>query len=175
MATKTVLPAAVLALRLLTLALLAASLAVIAADKLTIDLGDGEAPQRYTFKDVHAYRYLLAVAVIGCAYTLLQLLVAAVSVARGKRAIGGGTKGVALLLVCADVVFALLLATGAAAGLGFTYDVMHVVDPSSAPDSKLHRDLDRFFMMANASAGLMLVAAACVALMVMLSVYGLVM
>ncbi|KAL6842899.1 hypothetical protein ACP4OV_027212 [Aristida adscensionis] len=157
MATKTTLPSAVFVLRLLTLALLAASLAVITADKLTIDLGSGKAPQS------------------GCAYTLLQLAVAAVSVARGKPAIGGsGTESVALLLVCADVVFALLLVTGAAVGLGFTYDVQRVVDPSSAPESKLHRDLDRFFAVAYASAGLMLIAAACVALMVMLSVYALV-
>lgn len=64
-------------------------------------------------------RYVLAVAVIGCAYTLLQLPFAAVSIARGKSAAnvdGGGGVAAALVLVFADVVLVLLLATGAAAG-----------------------------------------------------------
>lgn len=54
--SRTALPSAVLALRLLTLALLAASLAVIAADKLTLDFGGGLPPKKITFKDVNAYR-----------------------------------------------------------------------------------------------------------------------
>ncbi|KAL6654115.1 hypothetical protein ACP70R_007580 [Stipagrostis hirtigluma subsp. patula] len=171
------LPAAVvLALRLLTLALLAASLAVVATNKL--DIRTDDPPQKVTFRDVYAYRYLLAVAVVGCAYTLLQVPVAAVSVARRGRAVGGG--GVALLLVSADVALALVLATGAAAGLGLTYDarryfdgVLH--DAAALPGvDRLHRDMDRFFNLAYASAGLMLAAAACMALMIMISVYALV-
>ena len=112
--TTAALPSAILILRLLTLALLVASLALIAADKLRVD---GDQPQRFTFKDVHAYRYVLAVAVLGCAYTLLHLPFAAVGVARRKRLAGGGggSEDVALLLVVADVAFALLLAAGAAA------------------------------------------------------------
>jgi hypothetical protein len=79
MASRTVvLPSAVLILRLLTLGVLAASLALIAADKLNVD---SDPPQKYTFRDVYAYRYVLAVAVIGCAYTLLLLPLAAVSIA----------------------------------------------------------------------------------------------
>ncbi|KAJ1275822.1 hypothetical protein BS78_05G165900 [Paspalum vaginatum] len=172
----TAVPSAVLALRLLTLALLAASLALIAADKLNVD---SDPPQKYTFKDIHAYRYVLAVAVIGCAYTLLQLPFAAVSVARRKRVVGG-TDDVALFLVSADVVFAMLLAAGAAAGFGFTYDVKRYFDgvfrdTVQTPEvGRLHLDVDRFFDMAYASAGLMLAAAACTALMAMLSVYSLV-
>ncbi|XP_025826860.1 CASP-like protein 4D1 [Panicum hallii] len=167
--TTTALPSAVLILRLLTLALLAASLALIAADKLTVD---SDPPQRFTFKDVHAYRYVLAVAVVGCAYTLLHLPFAAASVAWMKRLVAGSGSedDVALLLiVCADVAFALLLAAGAAAGLGFTHDVKRYFD-----GVVLHRDVDRFFDLAYASAGLMLAAAACTALMIMLSVYSLV-
>jgi hypothetical protein len=170
MASRTVvLPSAVLILRLLTLGVLAASLALIAADKLNVD---SDPPQKYTFRDVYAYRYVLAVAVIGCAYTLLQLPLAAVSIARG-------TVAVALVLVLADVVFALLLATGAAAGFGFTYDVKRYLDGlfddtvRTPEDDKLHRDMDRFFELAYASAGLMLAAAACMALVIMLSVYSL--
>lgn len=161
MASRTVvLPSAVLILRLLTLGVLAASLALIAADKLNVD---SDPPQKYTFRDVYAYRYVLAVAVIGCAYTLLQLPLAAVSIARG-------TVAVALVLVLADVVFALLLATGAAAGFGFTYDVKRYLDGLFDDTA---RDMDRFFELAYASAGLMLAAAACMALVIMLSVYSL--
>jgi hypothetical protein len=161
MASRTVvLPSAVLILRLLTLGVLAASLALIAADKLNVD---SDPPQKYTFRDVYAYRYVLAVAVIGCAYTLLQLPLAAVSIARG-------TVAVALVLVLADVVFALLLATGAAAGFGFTYDVKRYLDGLF---DDTDRDMDRFFELAYASAGLMLAAAACMALVIMLSVYSL--
>lgn len=53
MASKTALPSAVLILRLLTLVLLAASLAVIATDKINVA---GDPPQKFTFKDVYAYR-----------------------------------------------------------------------------------------------------------------------
>lgn len=181
--TTIALPSAVLILRLLTLALLAASLALIAADKLTVH---SDPPQRFTFKDVHAYRYVLAVAVVGCAYTLLHLPFSAVSIARRKRLAGGGSGSeddVALLfIVCADVAFALLLAAGAAAGLGFTHDVKRYFDgvvfrgaAAGLPEvDRLHRDVDRFFDLASASAGLMLAAAACTALMIMLSVYSLV-
>lgn len=176
--TTAALPAAVLILRLLTLALLAASLAVIATDKLTIEGDAGDPPQKVTFKDVYAYRYVLAVAVIGCAYTLLQLPFAAVAIARRKPLVGEGVA--ALLLVFADVAFALLLAAGAAAGLGFTHDVKHYFDgvldgTDGSPElARLNRDVDRFFNLAYVSAGLMLAAAVCTALIIMLSVHALV-
>ncbi|OEL35383.1 hypothetical protein BAE44_0003597 [Dichanthelium oligosanthes] len=140
--------------------------------------------QRFTFRDIHTYRYVLAVAVVGCAYTLLHLPSMAVGVvARRKRAAdGGGTKDdvrVALLLVFTDVAFALLLAAGAAAGLGFTHDVKRYFDGvvfrddaagSGSPEvDRLHQDVDRFFDIAYASAGLMLAAAACTTLVIMLS------
>uniref|UniRef100_J3N8Y9 CASP-like protein n=1 Tax=Oryza brachyantha TaxID=4533 RepID=J3N8Y9_ORYBR len=96
--SRTALLSAVLALRLLTLALLAASLAVIAADKFAVD-----DDHKFTFKDVYAYRYVLAVAVVGCVYTLIQIPFAAVGIARRKGMIGG-SEDVALFLVCADVV-----------------------------------------------------------------------
>ncbi|XP_006662987.1 CASP-like protein 4D1 [Oryza brachyantha] len=161
--SRTALLSAVLALRLLTLALLAASLAVIAADKFAVD-----DDHKFTFKDVYAYRYVLAVAVVGCVYTLIQIPFAAVGIARRKGMIGG-SEDVALFLVCADVVFTLLVATGAAAGLGFTYDMKRLLGGSN-----LHGELARFLNLAFVSAGLMLLAAAAMALVVMLSVYSLV-
>ncbi|TVU24732.1 hypothetical protein EJB05_27186, partial [Eragrostis curvula] len=177
-AARTAAPYAVLILRLLTLALLAASLAIIAADKVTNNTDPESPPQKITFKDVYAYRYLLAVAVIGCAYTLLQIPFAAVSIARRKRVVGG-SDDVALLLLFADVAAAMLLATGAAAGFGLTYDAKKFFDGFfdgvQLPEvQQLHRDINRFFMLAFVSSGLMLAAAACVGLMVMVSAYSLV-
>ncbi|CAL4987597.1 unnamed protein product [Urochloa decumbens] len=187
MASKTTLPSAsILILRLLTLAFLAASLAVIAADKLTVIDGDDDPPQSFTFRDVQAYRYLLAVAVIGCAYTLLlQLPLAAAAVAwRNKQlAAAGAGDDVALLLALADVAFALMLASGAAAGLGFTHGVKRYFDGVvfagagggwPEVDRRLQLEVDRFFDMAYASAGLMVAAAACTAVIVVISVYSLV-
>ncbi|CAL4980830.1 unnamed protein product [Urochloa decumbens] len=191
MASKTTLPSAsILILRLLTLAFLAASLAVIAADKLTVIDGDDDPPQSFTFRDVHAYRYLLAVAVIGCAYSLLlQLPLAAAAVARRNKRLAAAGAGagagddVALLLALADVAFALMLASGAAAGLGFTHGVKRYFDGVvfagagggwPEVDRRLQREVDRFFDMAYASAGLMVAAAACTAVIVVISVYSLV-
>ncbi|KAK3118993.1 hypothetical protein QOZ80_9BG0712040 [Eleusine coracana subsp. coracana] len=178
MVSRAASPYVVLLLRLITLALLAASLAIIATDKFTDNSFPGVPPQKYTFKDVYAFRYLLAVAVIGCAYTLLQIPFAVVSIVRRKRVVGG-TYNVALLLVFVDVVAALLLATGAAAGLGFTYDAKRYADSLfdgvEAPELvRLHRDVNKFLALAFASSGLMLGAAVCVAITVMVCVYSLV-
>uniref|UniRef100_A0A8R7Q9S9 CASP-like protein n=1 Tax=Triticum urartu TaxID=4572 RepID=A0A8R7Q9S9_TRIUA len=111
---------------------------------------------------------MLAIAVAGCVYTLLQTPFAAVSIARRKTRIGG-SEGVALLLICVDVVFALLIATGTAAGYGYTGDAK-----CNADYTQLNTDISRFFVMAFFSAGLMLLAAACMALVIMISVYALV-
>lgn len=144
--------------------------------------------KRRTFSFI---RYVLAVAVIGCAYTLLLIPFAAVSIARRKRLVGGGGEGVALFLTFSDVVAALLLATGAAAVLGFSYDAKRYADltfdelqewyhqvqqflqepPELGP---LHHSVNRFLMLAYVSAGLMLCAAACVAITIIVCVYSLV-
>ncbi|KAL6842958.1 hypothetical protein ACP4OV_027271 [Aristida adscensionis] len=86
------------------------------------------------------------------------------------------------------VVFALLVATGGAAGLGVTYDANRSVNQQWFDDAdarrslativgdvdKVHRDVERFFALAYASSRLMLGAAACMALMIMISTYALV-
>lgn len=56
-----------------------------------------------TKNNLVCYRYVLAIAVIGCAYSLMQAPLAAITIAAKKRVIGG-TANVALLLVCVDVV-----------------------------------------------------------------------
>ncbi|KAL6001053.1 hypothetical protein ACLOJK_006780 [Asimina triloba] len=76
------LPRVALVLRLFTLALLAASIAVLVTDKFS--LSDGT---KTSFKDVVAYRFVLSTAVIGCAYTLLQIPLAIYHASTGKRLI----------------------------------------------------------------------------------------
>ncbi|KAF8694491.1 hypothetical protein HU200_038236 [Digitaria exilis] len=144
---------AILVLRFLSLILLAASLAIIAADKLTISF---DPLRNITFKDVHAYRYLLAAAVIGCTYTLLHLPFAVAGVARGNKPAATA----ALVVVLVDVAFAMTLATGAPRG-------------SASPTTRSATSTS-FFDLAYVSSGLMLAAAACTALMIMISVYSLV-
>ena len=72
-------------------------------------------------------------------------------------------------------------AMGDGAGLGFTHDAKRYFDGvefggtgGSPEDDRHQRDVDRFFDLASASAGLMLAAAACMALRIILSVYSLV-
>lgn len=117
-------------------------------------------------------------AVIGCAYTLLQIPFAAVSIARRKRIVGS-TDDVALFLIFTDIAAALLLATGAAAGLGFTYEAKRFADSlfdgNEAPEIiQLHRNVNRFLALAFAASGLMLGAAVCVGITIMVCVYSLV-
>ena len=86
-------------------------------------------------------------------------------------------------------VFAVVIATGAAAGYGYTVDAKRDADSTyrswerfaAATGSlippevtQLNTDIRRFFMLAFSSALLMLLAAACMALVIMISVYALV-
>jgi hypothetical protein len=48
-------------------------------------------------------RFVLAVGVIGCAYSLLSISFVAINLAGGRKMIGG-TEGGTVLLICADVV-----------------------------------------------------------------------
>jgi hypothetical protein len=48
-------------------------------------------------------RFVLAVGVIGCAYSLLAISFVAINLAGRKKMIGG-TEGGTVLLICADVV-----------------------------------------------------------------------
>uniref|UniRef100_A0A8I6WMU0 CASP-like protein n=1 Tax=Hordeum vulgare subsp. vulgare TaxID=112509 RepID=A0A8I6WMU0_HORVV len=177
-----VLPSVVLALRLVAMLLLAGSLALIVADNINVrsDLFEGG---RFVlkFKDIYTYRYVVAIAAIGCAYSLVQAPLAAVAIARKKRVIGG-TANVALFLICADMIFVIAIATAAGASFWFSIDADRYVDglyPDSLtkanPDfNRLRQDLDMFFVRASGAAVLMLLAAKCMAAVLVISVYGLV-
>ncbi|KAM3372958.1 hypothetical protein ACQJBY_019734 [Aegilops geniculata] len=180
--SKIVLPSVILALRLVAMLLLAGSLALIITDKVDVrsDLFEGG---RFVlkFKDIYTYRYVVAIAAIGCAYSLVQAPLAAVAIAKRKRVIGG-TTNVALFLICADVIFLIAFATAAGASYWFSTDADRYIDelyPDSLtkanPDFKrLRQDLDMFFVRASAAALLMLLAAKCTAAVLVISVYALV-
>uniref|UniRef100_A0A804MV38 CASP-like protein n=1 Tax=Zea mays TaxID=4577 RepID=A0A804MV38_MAIZE len=135
-----------LVLRVVTLLLLTASLVIIVTNKVYGPFSDIQDPLDFTFRDVYAYRYVLSAAVIGCAYSLVVLPFAAIHVAQQGRKIGRG--GARVLLIFTDAVFAVLVATGAAAGIGLTVDLLRLLTVDS--------DFKNFFNMAYLSCGLML-------------------
>ncbi|KAK1686755.1 hypothetical protein QYE76_047603 [Lolium multiflorum] len=182
--SKAVLPSVVLVLRLLALGLLAGSIALIVTDKVKVNsvfLVGGNFT--LSFKDVYSYRYVLGIAAVGCAYTLLHIPLAAITIATRKRLIGGKAN-VALFLICADLVFAIAFATGAGACFGVSYDLKRYTDEvhdtlDSATKARsdiieIYHDLDRFYVHGYAAASLMLAAAKCIAVVIVISVYAIV-
>ncbi|KAL7147972.1 hypothetical protein ABFS83_06G147000 [Erythranthe nasuta] len=102
-----------------------------------------------TFKikstDFYAYRYMLASAVIGIAYTLLQSAFTIFHATTGNR-LGGD--GFALVDFYGDKALSYVLATGAAAGFGLAVDLKRigVNDPTHS-----------FLNKANAAAGVLFI------------------
>ncbi|OQU83619.1 CASP-like protein 4D1 [Sorghum bicolor] len=151
-----------LALRVLTLLLLIASLIIMVTDKIYVGpFSAVEDPPNFTFRDRLAYRYVVSAAVIGCAYTLLVLPFAVIHLAQGRK-IGRG--GATVVLIFTDVVFAMLIATGAAAGLGLT------VEAQRFPEF-LDSDSKKFLNMVDLSCGLMLGATVCMVFMITISAH----
>ncbi|XP_068663099.1 uncharacterized protein [Aristolochia californica] len=105
-----------LVLRLLTLALLGASIFVLATDKIAFSDGS-----KVRFKDVIAYRFVMATAVLGCLYTLFQIPFAMYYVFTEKRLIRN--KCLPQLDFYADKIVAFLLATGVGAGFAVTFEL----------------------------------------------------
>nr|CAD1822396.1 unnamed protein product [Ananas comosus var. bracteatus] len=178
MAKKSV-PIVILILRILMFILLLISLVVLATIKFTIpaDLSDTNQDTDVRFKDFYAYRYLLSVEVIGCAYMLLQIPFAAISVASGNKI--GGSKLVSQFLIVTDIIVSLLFASGVGAGFGYTVDEKHYVDAVAVKDvgndpeySKLHKDMDKFFDMAHISTGFLLMATVCMTVVTIVSAYS---
>ncbi|PAN43006.1 hypothetical protein PAHAL_8G203600 [Panicum hallii] len=155
---------AALVLRVITLGLLTASLAILAAARVHRDavyFGGVLLQPSYdfTFKDRYTYRYVFSVATIGCAYTLLLVPLAAVVAVQGRGI--GGTSFVRFLIFT-DVVFCALFSTGGAAGLGYVFGY------------QLHEQgepIRKFLYMVDASCGLLLGAAISTVVMIMISVY----
>ncbi|KAM0892504.1 hypothetical protein ACQ4PT_025723 [Festuca glaucescens] len=163
--SRRALPVATLALRILSLLFLIASVVIIATAKVQADDTFFDEPDT-TFKNVYAYRFVLAVGVIGCAYSLLAISFVAINLAGGKKMIGG-TEGGTVLLICADVVCAVLIAAGGAAGLGLTVEAQRLFG------ELLDSSFKTFFNQADISSVALLLASLCVVAIVMLSVYSL--
>uniref|UniRef100_M8CJL9 CASP-like protein n=1 Tax=Aegilops tauschii TaxID=37682 RepID=M8CJL9_AEGTA len=162
--SRRALPVATLALRVLALLLLAASIIIIATAELQDSIFE---PQGIiTFKDLYAYQYVLAVGVIGCAYNLVAALFVAINVAGRRKMVGGGEAGT-VLLICADVVCAVLVATGGAVGLGLTVEVQRRLRVILDSVSKT------FFIRVDISCGALLLASLCIVFIVMLSSFSL--
>ncbi|KAH7656575.1 Casparian strip membrane protein domain-containing protein [Dioscorea alata] len=145
--------ASILMLRTITFIFLIISIVILTTD--SIDLGDTKG----TFKVVHAYRYVLSVAVIGCAYTLLQLPFATYYAFEEKHMIRDD-----LLLGFfhfADLVVALLFATGVGAGFGITVEAKIYV-------GKDFKELDDFLDKILISTGFLLGATITLAIIVLL-------
>ncbi|ERN11056.1 hypothetical protein AMTR_s00024p00108110 [Amborella trichopoda] len=86
MASSRAIPIATILLRILTFILLAVATVVLVTDKVKSKDVFGNTSE-ITFKDIRAYRYVLAASVIGCAYTLIQIPFAVYWVATSKRMI----------------------------------------------------------------------------------------
>ncbi|KAL7147971.1 hypothetical protein ABFS83_06G146900 [Erythranthe nasuta] len=96
--------------------------------------------------DFYAYRYMLASAVIGLAYTLLQTAFAIFHATTGNR-LGGD--GFALVDFFGDKALSYILATGAAAGFGLAVDLKRIGIASDAEHNFLNKG--------NAAAGVLFI------------------
>ncbi|KAL8051431.1 hypothetical protein ABFX02_06G147800 [Erythranthe guttata] len=136
-------PVVALIIRVITLISLVICLIIVSTNTATTYV-DFE-----TFKikstDFYAYRYMLASAVIGLAYTLLQTAFAIFHATTGNR-LGGD--GFALVDFFGDKALSYILATGAAAGFGIAVDLKRigVNDPTH-----------NFLNKANAAAGVLFI------------------
>uniref|UniRef100_A0ACD5TUT8 Uncharacterized protein n=1 Tax=Avena sativa TaxID=4498 RepID=A0ACD5TUT8_AVESA len=158
---------ATLVFRVLAIGLLAASIALIATAKI-YDPTDRSlaAPPNFTFQDFYAFEYLLSAGVIGCAYTMLALVFAAVNVSR-RRMFRGGE---AVFLICADAVCSVIMATGAAAALGIA--VQYQQENRSFLDSPAAATVKKFFDQVDASCALILGAALCTVIIIGMSAHS---
>ncbi|KAF5189026.1 Casp-like protein 4d1 [Thalictrum thalictroides] len=160
---------ATLVLRLLALVLLAASIAIFATDKFTID------GQKATFRDIQAYKYVMAAALLVFIYTLIEIPFAIYHVLKEKRLINHGC--VPHFESCADQIMAYILATAVGAGFGTTFEYKKVLkdfieglenlgfEGVEEAKSKGEKFLDR----GNIATGVLFVAFICVAVQAVIS------
>ncbi|CAL5017484.1 unnamed protein product [Urochloa decumbens] len=157
------LAAASLLLRVLTLFLLIASLVIIVTNKKYEPFTDVVDPPNLTFRDFYAYRYVCSV---GCYYWMCIYFVGA-SICRSTccpREENWARSWHIALLIFTDVVLAVLISTGAEAGLGLTVEFQRY--PQDA-------DFKSFLNFVDISCGLMLGATICMVIMLMASVHSL--
>ncbi|KAK0592422.1 hypothetical protein LWI29_018869 [Acer saccharum] len=152
---------ALLFLRFFTIAALFASIIVLTTNSAYLEIDSVEFKVR--FKDIYAYRYMLATIVVGMAYTLLQIFFTLYYISTGNRIITGD--GSFTFDFFGDKIVSYLLATGAAAGFGATKDMKSVFLGMG--------NADKFFNKGYASASLLLIAFVCTAMLSVFSSYAL--
>ncbi|KAF9623422.1 hypothetical protein IFM89_003006 [Coptis chinensis] len=150
MATKSAI--ATLVLRILTLALIAASIALLATNKFTVD------GTKTTFKDVQAYKYVISAALLGFLYTLFQIPFAIYHVATEKRVIRN--ECLPEFDFYADQIVAYILATAVGAGFAVTFEFKKLVKEIMG---------EKFLDKGNIATGVLFLGFLCVAAQVLIS------
>nr|VDD15464.1 unnamed protein product [Brassica rapa] len=150
-----------LLLRVLTAAFLVITVALVSTNTVTLDI-QGTSIKMH-FNDVYAYRYMLAAAVIGLIYAVIQLIFTICQFATGV------TNSFNYQLdFYGDKLVSYLVATGSAAGFGVTKDLKDAFIALVALDST--DPVDEFFSKGYASASLLLFAFLCLAVLSVFSV-----
>ncbi|KAA8541412.1 hypothetical protein F0562_025375 [Nyssa sinensis] len=142
MASKAV-AIATLVLRIFTLISLATCIVVLATNTITDTDGN-----RTTFKVLIAYRYVIATAGIGLAYTVIQIPFVIYHVCTGKRMIPNSC--LPEFDFYGDKVIGFLLATGVGVGFGVTFELKRLF-------KGLDSDLDKFLQRGNIATALLFV------------------
>ncbi|KAF2305708.1 hypothetical protein P3X46_032813 [Hevea brasiliensis] len=155
-------------LRLLTLGALVASIVVLVTNKFTSVNGG-----KTSFKDIIAYRYVLATACVGSLYMTIQIPFGVYYSFKGKRLIRNDF--LPNLDFFGDKIVAFLLATGVGAGFAVSFELKRIVKEvlrkfAASPliqeqESKSLKFLDR----ANIATGLLFLGFFCVAILSVLS------
>ncbi|CAF2296982.1 unnamed protein product [Brassica napus] len=146
-----------LLLRVLTAIFLVISVIVLTTNSVTIG------SIKFHFNDVYAYRYMLAAAVIGLIYAVIQLIFTICQFATGVT-----NSFTYQLDFYGDKLVSYLVATGSAAGFGVTKDLKDAFIALVALDST--DPVDEFFSKGYASASLLLFAFLCLAVLSVFSV-----
>ncbi|KAF5445577.1 hypothetical protein F2P56_034621 [Juglans regia] len=141
-----------LILRILTLASIIASIVLLVTDKAIF-----EGVQFGSFKDLITYRYVLSIASISGAYTVLQLPFAVYYASTGKRLIRNGY--LPEFDFFGDKMISLLLATAVGAGFAVTIEIER--SPGSG--------FKNFYTRANVATGVLLIGTVCMVLVSVLS------
>ncbi|KAJ9141602.1 hypothetical protein P3X46_032114 [Hevea brasiliensis] len=122
--------ASTLALRILTLSALVACVVVFIINSVSVkvvieDLTINNEPTKITVRDFIAYRFVISTAIIGTAYTILQLPFALNYACTGKRMMRN--ECLPEFDFYGDKVISFLLATGAGAGFAVSFELKSIL------------------------------------------------
>ncbi|KAL9683462.1 hypothetical protein QQ045_015284 [Rhodiola kirilowii] len=146
----------ILVIRVIALLALAGAVALMVTNN--------EKSDEISFKDLYAYRYVVAAGVVGFAYSLLQLPFAVYYVATGKRMIKNG-----LFDFFGDKIMSWFLATAVGAGIAVTYELKKLLGALLGSPDDEESKLDEFLNRGYISTGVLAVAFFCLAILSVLS------